>query len=104
MYWVYLLGLIVGIAGMATIDWRYKLAYWHDRSRTLKVIGAAVAIFVVWDVLGIVLGIFRHGGSQYQLPFTLFPHFPVEEIFFLVLLTYTTLVIYTGASRWRSRI
>lgn len=100
MEWSYLLALIVSITGMAIIDWRYKLAFWHDRRRTILTISIAVAVFILWDILGITLGIFFHGGSQFTLPYRLLPEFPVEEIFFLVLLCYCTLVIYRGAQKW----
>ncbi len=104
MEWLYLIGLCIGITGMAVIDWRYNLAFWRDRKRTLATVATAVAVFVLWDFFGIFLGIFHHGGSPYALPFTLAPEFPIEELFFLVLLSYCTLVIYTGVSKWRSRI
>ncbi len=100
MEWLYLAALSVSIAGMAIIDRRYKLAYWHDRRRTLLTLGIAVAVFIIWDILGIALGIFFHGGSQFTLPYRLLPEFPVEELFFLVLLCYCTLVIYRGAQKW----
>lgn len=101
MQWFYLIALLVSIVGLAAIDWRHKVAFWYDAKRASATIGIAVAIFVVWDVLGIVLGIFFHGGSLYTLPFRIAPEFPVEELFFLVLLSYTTLMIYRGASQWR---
>lgn len=101
IHFAYLAFLLVGIAGMAVIDWRYRLAYWRDRKRTLLTLAIAVAVFVVWDLLGIALGIFFHGGSQLTLPFRLLPEFPIEELFFLTLLCYCALVIYLGAQkRW----
>ena len=99
MEWAYLIGLIVSIAGMAMIDRRYKLAYWHDRERTVICIMVAVAVFIVWDVMGIALGIFFHGGSRFTLPFRIAPEFPIEELFFLTLLCYCTLVIYRGVTK-----
>jgi lycopene cyclase domain-containing protein len=104
MEFLYLASLLFGIAGMTIIDWRYKLAYWKNAKQTAATVGTAMAIFIVWDFLGIFLGIFFHGGSSYQLPFTLAPEFPLEELFFLYLLTYCALVIYNGVSQWRSRI
>lgn len=104
MQFIYLAGLLVGITGMAIIDWRHKLAFWYDAKRTALTVATTVLIFIVWDFLGIFLGIFKHGNSPYQLPFTLTSEFPLEELFFLSLLSYCTLVIYTGVSRWRSRI
>lgn len=96
----YLAGLLFGIAGMAMIDWRHKLAFWYDRRRTVVTLAACIGVFIVWDLLGIALGIFFHGGSDLSLPIRLLPEFPIEELFFLLLLCYCTLVIYQGASRW----
>ncbi len=104
MEFAYLGGILVGIAGMAIIDWRYKLAFWHSPRRTSATLLTALAIFILWDFFGISLGIFKHGGSPYSLPVTLFPEFPIEEIFFLFLICYTTLVIFNGVTKWRSRI
>ncbi|MGV9002199.1 MAG: lycopene cyclase domain-containing protein [Candidatus Saccharimonadaceae bacterium] len=104
MQWLYLLGLLFAVAGLAIIDWRFKLAVWYDAKRTLYTVSTAVAIFILWDFLGIFLGIFIHGESIYQLPFTLAPEFPLEELFFLCLISYSALIIYTGVSKCRSRI
>jgi len=104
MQWLYLTSIVIAITGMAIIDWRYKLAFWKDRKRTILTVLAAMTVFILWDFFGIFLGIFLHGQSPYQLPFTLAPHFPLEELFFLLLLSYCTLVIYNGVSKWRSHI
>ena len=103
MQWFYLLGLLIGIAGMAILDWRYKLAFWSDARRTAFTLAAAIGIFIVWDFLGIWLGIFFHGGSQFSLPFRIAPEFPIEELFFLFLLSYCALVIFNGAKKWLTR-
>ena len=101
MEWLYLLALAVSIGGLATIDWRHKVAFWYDSRRTALTLLAAVIIFIIWDILGIIFGIFFHGGSQFALSFRLAPEFPIEELFFLVLLSYTTLMIYRGLLRWQ---
>ncbi len=104
MMWAYLLGLLVSLAGLAVLDWRFKLAFWCDAHRTRRTLLYGVLTFIVWDVLGIALGIFKHGQSPFALPFVLFPEFPLEEIFFLGLLCYTTLILFRGAIRLCSRI
>jgi len=104
MQWLYLAGILTGIAGLAALDWRYKLAFWRHPKQTWAVMLVTMGIFVVWDFLGIWLGIFIGGHSPYQLPFNLAPHFPLEELFFLFLLAYCTIVIYSGVATWRSRI
>ena len=104
MEWAYLGGLLFGISGLLIIDWRWKLAFWHAPKRTASTLAAAIAIFVLWDFLGIWLGIFFHGGSQFALPYRLAPEFPIEELVFLFLLTFSALIIYRGVHVWRSRI
>lgn len=100
MQYLYLICLLVSLAGLAVLDWRYKLAFWYERKRTLKVLGAASLIFILWDTLGIALGIFLHGNGPYALPLRLAPQFPPEELLFIALLCYTTLLV----TRWTERI
>lgn len=100
-HWLYLFGLLLSIAGMATLDWRYKLAFFADRKRTILTLLICTGVFVLWDLMAIRQGVFIHGHSQFVLPFTIVPQFPLEELFFLTLLCYCTLVIYNaGAKRW----
>lgn len=99
--WAYLVALVVSISCLLLIDYRWKLAFWHDARRTALTIGCAMAIFIVWDIIGISLGIFFHGGSHFALPFVIAPEFPIEELFFLFLLTFVTLLLYRGVQRWR---
>jgi len=104
MQWFYLIGLLIGISGLLLIDRRWKLAFWRDGKRTAFTLIMAVLIFVLWDFFGIYVGVFFHGGGQYSLPYRLAPEFPVEEIVFLFLLTYSTLIVYHGVQLWRSRM
>lgn len=97
--WLYLGGLLFSLAGLTTLDWRHKLAFWYDARRSALTISSAVAIFIVWDLLGVGLGIFYHGGSTLTLPLRIAPEFPVEELFFLALLCYVTLLIYRALQR-----
>lgn len=100
---VYLIALLIGIVGLTVIDWRYKLAYWRDAKRTALTVFVSMAVFIVWDFMGIFLGIFFHGESTYSLPFVIAPDFPLEELFFLYLLSYCALILYQGATAWLSR-
>jgi lycopene cyclase domain-containing protein len=103
MQWLYLLTLLVSIGGLLITDHRWKLAFYRDAWRTLKTLGLAIGVFILWDLLGISLGIFFHGGSAFTLPYRLAPEFPIEEIVFLFLLTYSALIVYHGVQLWRSR-
>jgi lycopene cyclase domain-containing protein len=100
--WLYLVSLLFAIMCLCLIDRKYTLAFWFDRKRTTVTITFTILLFILWDNVGIQLGIFFDGNSPYMLPARLFPHFPIEELFFLFLLSYTTLLLYTGAKkRWQ---
>lgn len=95
----YLVALLASISGLALIDRKLKLAFWHDAARTAKTLTAAITLFIIWDLWGIKLGVFFIGDSRYILPFEIVPEFPIEELFFLFLLTYVTLLLYRGKDR-----
>lgn len=90
----YLLGLVAAIACLGLIDWRFKLAFFYDWRRTSLTLAIMIGLFAVWDLLGIYQKIFYHGGSDLTLPIRLLPEFPIEELFFLMLLNYVALIAY----------
>ena len=92
----YSLALLISIGGLAVIDRRFKLALWRDKKATIITIVLSVAIFSIWDVIGINFGIFFHAGSPYTLPIRILPEFPTEELLFLTLLNYNALLLYQG--------
>ena len=94
MSWFYLGALLISFCGMLTIDWRHRLALWHDWRRTCLAVAIGVAVFIVWDIAGISLGIFYSGESPYMSGLYLGPEFPIEELLFLAFLCYFTLVLY----------
>ena len=100
---VYLASLLIGIGGLLIIDRRLRLAFWYDQRRTVRTLVPAYIIFLLWDIAGIILGIFAHGSSMFSLPFVIAPQFPIEELFFLFLLSYLTLLLYAGSKRGRQR-
>jgi lycopene cyclase domain-containing protein len=100
-HFIYIGALLFSLTGLAILDKRYKLAFWDQPKRTLAVIVLGITVFAVWDFFGISLGIFFKGHSPYMLPFTLFPEFPLEELFFLFLLCYVTLLLYRWSERWQ---
>lgn len=93
----YLIALVATIFCLALIDHRLKLAYFKDRARTLKTLVTAVIIFTIWDVAGIVLNIF-YIGSNSVLTGIRIGQFPLEEVFFLIVLCYSALLMFTFVS------
>lgn len=98
-HFLYAAGLLLSIGGLLIIDWRTRLAFWHDAQRTLKTLLAAIALFIAWDFAGIAAAIFYHPRSAFDLPLTIVPEFPLEELLFLFLLCYVALLLYVGAIR-----
>lgn len=92
--------LLISIAGMVTLDQRFRLLLFADRWwRGAAVLAAGVAFFIVWDLVGIGLGIFFRGQTSYMSGVLVAPELPVEELGFLTLLSYLTMNLYLGAAR-----
>ncbi len=95
---VYFLLLACTIACLSAIDYRFKLAYFMDSRRTIKTLATAIAVFVVWDVLGILRDIFYIGDPDRVIGLRI-GQFPIEEILFLAVLCYNCLLIFNFLSR-----
>ncbi|MBD5785260.1 lycopene cyclase domain-containing protein [Cellulosimicrobium terreum] len=94
---LYLAALLLSIGGMAVIDRRWHLAFWHDARRAGLTVGIGVLGFLLWDVAGLLLGIFSRGESPWMTGILLAPDLPIEEVFFLTLLSYVGLVVWRAA-------
>lgn len=102
MSFVYLLALIGAVLGTGALDWRHRVAVFGGAPwRTLIIVGTAVIFFLVWDVVGIAEGVFFRGSGPWMTGVLLGPELPLEELFFLILLSYSTLVSYLLATRFR---
>ncbi|MDT0164086.1 lycopene cyclase domain-containing protein [Actinotalea sp. AC32] len=96
---LYLAALAVSITGMVVLDRRFGLFFFDDARRAAVVLAVGVGTFIVWDLLGIGLGVFFRGETRYMTGVQLAPELPVEEVFFLVLLSYLTMNVWAGARR-----
>lgn len=97
---LYLTALVVSLAGLVALDHRHRLAIFDGHvTRTLVTVAVGVAVFSVWDVAGISARVFFQGPGPYQSGLMVGPEFPVEELFFLTLLNYTSLLAYLGLRR-----
>jgi lycopene cyclase domain-containing protein len=96
---VYLAALAVSITGMVVLDRRFRLFFWRDARRATIVLLGGVGFFIVWDLFGIGLGIFFRGGTELMTGILLAPELPIEELFFLTLLCYLTMNLYSAAER-----
>lgn len=83
--------LLVSMAGMIMLDARHKLFFFLAPLRAAVVTVTGVAFFLLWDVAGIVHGIFLHGASDLDTGILLGPEMPLEEVVFLTFLCYLTM-------------
>lgn len=88
---LYLAGLLVALVGMTVLDARYRLFFWRAPLRATVVFVVGIAFFLAWDLTGIGLGVFFIGETSVLTGLVVAPEVPVEELFFLALLCYTTM-------------
>jgi lycopene cyclase domain-containing protein len=99
----YLAILLISLLGCYLLDRTHKLAFTVDSKRAFLSMVPAFVIFVIWDIAGITLGIFFRGNNTLLTGIQLFPEFPIEEVFFLMLLCYSTLIALTWISKVLNR-
>lgn len=92
--YLYLIGLIVSILGLGLLDLRHGLALKQYPRATVLSVFIAVVVFLIWDLVGIHFGIFFRGDAPHLTGFTIAPELPIEEVFFLILLSYNALLAY----------
>jgi lycopene cyclase domain-containing protein len=95
----YLAGLIFSIIGLGLFDWKFKLGFSTNRKAALLATLLPLIFFLVWDGAGIALGIFFRGETSHLTGLLIAPELPLEELFFLFLLNYTTLTIFITVKR-----
>lgn len=99
MSMVYLGALLVSLTGMVVLDHRFRLFFFDAPRRAAVVLATGVAFFLLWDAGGIALGVFFRGETDLMTGLLLAPELPVEELFFLVLLSYLTMNVWVAATR-----
>ena len=99
---LYLAALLISITGMVVVDVRFRLFFAAAPLRAAIVLVVGIAFFLAWDVAGITAGVFFRGNPGLLTGVLLAPELPLEELFFLTLLCYTTMNLYAAAGRWLS--
>jgi len=97
MGFVYLAALLVSLFGMVMLDRRFHLFFWRDVPRAAVTLLVGVVFFLVWDVVGIDLGIFFRGETSFMTGVLVATELPLEEVFFLTLLCYLTMNLLAAA-------
>lgn len=97
---LYLLALLASLLGLVLLDYRYKLVLFRDWLAGSVALIAGLAFFLLWDLFGIANGIFFRGETPGLAGLMVAPELPLEEIFFLTLLCYTTLEVFLALGRF----
>jgi lycopene cyclase domain-containing protein len=95
---LYLAALLVALFGMVMLDRRFRLFFWRDARRAAIVLAVGILFFLVWDFVGVGLGVFFRGETSFMTGLQIAPEIPLEEVFFLALLCYLTMNAYSAAS------
>jgi lycopene cyclase domain-containing protein len=95
----YLSGLIFSLVGLGLLDWRFRTAFTVNKKAATFAILIPTIFFILWDIAGIAMGIFFRGDTAHLTGILLAPEFPIEELFFLLLLNYTALTLFTTVTR-----
>jgi lycopene cyclase domain-containing protein len=100
---LYLAALALSSAGLLVLDARFRLAVFRSPRRAIAVLAIAIAGFLAWDLAGIALGIFFEGNRALLVGVDLAPELPLEEVFFLLLLTLSALEAFAVTARLLER-
>jgi lycopene cyclase domain-containing protein len=101
---LYLGALLFSLAGMVALDLRLRLFFAVAPLRAGIVMAAGIGFFLAWDLAGIGAGVFFRGDPELLTGIQLAPELPLEELFFLALLCYSTMNLYGWVSRRRRRV
>lgn len=99
MQYAYLLGLLFSIIGLGLFDWKLKLGFSTNKKVATIATVLPLIYFLLWDGAGIALGIFFRGETSHLTGILVAPELPLEELFFLFLLNYTSLTIFIAVKR-----
>lgn len=100
---IYLGAILFSLAGVIAIDLKVGLALRTAPGRTTLAVALGTVFFLAWDAVGILSGIFVKGESPLFVGVDLAPHLPIEELFFLLFLSYLAIFLWTIVERIRAR-
>ena len=100
---LYGLALLATLGCLVLCDYRWRLAAFVATGRTVAVVVTGVVLFLAWDLGGIALGVFFRGDGPWMTGLQVAPELPVEEVLFLTMLCYLSLLLYQGGSRLLER-
>ena len=94
MSWLYLSSVVVSTLCMGLVDHRWRLFLFRRPGRALVVLAAGFVWFLVWDLVAIGFDLYSRGESQAMTGVEVAHELPIEELFFIVFLSYLTMVLH----------
>lgn len=91
---LYLLAIVGSLLCMGLVDRRWRLFLFGHARSALVVVAVGVAYFLLWDLVAIERGMYVRGESPAMTGIEIAPELPVEEIVFIVFLSYITMVFH----------
>lgn len=93
-HYFYVIILILSIGGLLLADRRLRLAFWHNKIASTKAVGYTMLLLLIFDVAGVINKIFSTNQDYVVRINIISPNIPIEEIIFLFMLCYVTLILY----------
>ncbi len=93
-HYFYIFVLVFSIAGLLLADWRLRLAFWYDKIASTKAVGYTILLLLIFDVAGVINKIFSTNQDYVVRLNIISPNIPIEEVVFLFMLCYVTLILY----------
>lgn len=96
---IYLFILVLSLICLLVVDRRWRLAVFFDSKASLIAIVGVATLLLGFDIIGINWEIFSTNQAYVSGAYILSKNLPIEELFLLVLISYTTLLIYQAFKR-----
>ena len=90
---IYLASLLVSLGCMVLLDRRFRLVLWRAPRAGAVVLAVGLVFFLAWDLAAIASQHYSAGTSEAMTGIMLAPELPLEEILFILFLSYLTLVL-----------
>lgn len=92
-FYTYLSLLLISLIGLFYFDYKKKFVIFAKNGSSLRDIVFASSLFLIIDIIGVVNNIF-YSNPKYIIGVHVFPGVPIEEIFFLFLFSYFSLIVW----------
>lgn len=84
--------LVFSLLGLGFADYRHRLVFFYQPKTALRLYLLFLGFFLLWDVAGIVSGVFATNPVYVSGVYFFSPDMPLEELLFLSLFFYNTAI------------